>query len=56
VEEIEKRELKSASPELLVRQTLAIWDMGRALGFSEQIQLEKNLWTDLQNKWKSRAK
>ncbi len=56
VEEIERRELKTASPELLVRQTMAIWDMGRALGFSEQTQPEKNSWADLQNKWKSRDK
>ena len=57
VAEVEKREIKEAPFELLVKQTLAIWDMGKALGFdehtgrSEDILTTRNLWLTLHKRW-----
>jgi hypothetical protein len=57
VAEIEKQEIKEAPFELLMKQTLSIWDMSKALGFdkrsdsSEEILTSGNLWLTLHKRW-----
>jgi hypothetical protein len=52
VGEVEAREIKTASFELLFQQTLSIWDIGRSLGFSTHDTPSNPLWPKLQLKWK----
>jgi len=33
---VERREIKEASFDLLMKQTISIWKMGKALGFAQQ--------------------
>jgi hypothetical protein len=54
VREIEARELREASPELLVRQMLSIWQFNWSLGFSDPNTLPDNSWSNLQKKWMER--
>jgi len=52
VAEIEQQEIRSAPFELLLQQTLSIWDMGRSLGFLDRDEPLNLLWIQLQRKWK----
>jgi hypothetical protein len=52
VAEVEAREIKTASFELLLQQTFSIWDIGRSLGFSGYDTASNPLWPRLQLKWK----
>ena len=52
VAEIEAQEIKDMSFELLLQQTLSIWDIGRSLGFSGHDTPSNPLWHKLQLKWK----
>lgn len=52
VVDAEDHELKNASFELMLKQTLSIWDIGRSLGFLSKSKLPNPLWLKLQIKWK----
>jgi len=51
VKEVEEKEMRDASFELLFKQTLAIWDIGKALNYSDSGELHHSMWAELQNKW-----
>jgi hypothetical protein len=51
VKEVEEKEMRDASFELLFRQTLAIWDIGKALNYSDSGESYNNMWAELQKKW-----
>jgi hypothetical protein len=52
VAEVEEQEIRNASFELLFKQTLSIWEIGRSLGFPDQDKPSNPLWIQLQRKWK----
>ena len=54
VAEIEEREIVRASFELLFKQTLSIWDIGKSLGFSAHDRPSNPLWNQLQRKFKDK--
>jgi hypothetical protein len=43
--------MREAPFELLFKQTIAIWDTGKALKFSDSGELHNNMWAELQKKW-----
>jgi hypothetical protein len=51
VKEVEENEMRQASFELQFKQTLAIWDIGKALNFTDSKKPSNYMWADLQNKW-----
>ncbi len=51
VKEIEEKELRDASFELLFRQTLSIWDIGRTLDFFTSYPPSEHVWSVFQKKW-----
>jgi hypothetical protein len=51
VKEIEEREMREATFELLFKQTLSIWDIGKSLHFFHQARPSDYIWADLQKKW-----
>ena len=51
VAEIEKREIKTTTFELLLRQTISIWDISKSLQFSDKSNSFDSLWVHLQKKW-----
>ncbi len=51
VAEAEEREIKEAPFELLLQQTISIWEIASTLNFLEQKQVPDMLWTYLQKKW-----
>jgi hypothetical protein len=51
VRRVEDEELKNASVELMVCQTLSIWDIARTLGLTEPSAPEDRSWQLLQQKW-----
>lgn len=51
VKDVEEKEMREASFELLFKQTLAIWDIGRALNFADSREPDNYMWADLQKKW-----
>lgn len=54
VADVESKEIRNASFELMMRQTFAIWDIGRLMQFSAQNEQPNPLWFQLQIKWKDR--
>lgn len=48
VEKVEAKELKDAPFELMLKQTISIWDMSRTLQFTSYHQQDNNLWSQLQ--------
>jgi hypothetical protein len=54
VADVKKREIRNASFELMLKQTFAVWDIGRSLRFFNQDELPNPLWSQLQIKWKER--
>jgi hypothetical protein len=51
VAEAENREIREASPELLLRQTFSIWEIARSLDFFEEGEMPDTLWSRLQTTW-----
>ena len=51
VKQVEEEELKNASPELMIRQTLSIWEIARMLDFKPSPEPPDRSWQDLQRKW-----
>lgn len=51
VKEVEEKEMREASFELLFKQTLAIWDIGKALNCSDSGEPHNIMWAELQKKW-----
>ena len=49
---VESKEIKNASFELMMKQTFAIWDIGRLMQFFPEDELPNTLWFQLQIKWK----
>ena len=54
VAEAENREIRNAPPELLLKQTFSIWEIGRSLDFIEHEERPNSLWSQLQKKWITR--
>jgi len=54
VADVEAKEIRNASFELMMKQTFAIWDIGRSMQFFNQDELPVSLWPQLQIKWKER--
>jgi hypothetical protein len=54
VADVESKEIRNASFELMMKQTLAIWGIGRLMPFSAQDEQPNPLWFQLQIKWKER--
>lgn len=54
VADVEAKEIRNASFELMMKQTFAIWDIGRSMQFFSQDELPDRLWPLLQIKWKKR--
>jgi hypothetical protein len=54
VADVESKEIRNASFELMMKQTFAIWDIGRLMSFSAQDKQPNPLWFRLQIKWKER--
>ena len=52
VSEAEDYEIMSSSFELMLKQTLSIWDIGRSLGISKRDKPANPMWIKLQLKWK----
>ena len=53
IQQVEDQELKEAPFELLLQQTISIWEMGRTLGFPVESYQYNDLWSTLQKKWKN---
>ena len=53
IQEVEDQELKEAPFELLLQQTISIWEMGRTLGFPVESYQYNDLWSILQKKRKN---
>ena len=51
VKQREDEELKKASPELMIQQTLSIWEIARTLGFHNSPETPDFSWQTLQHKW-----
>lgn len=51
IQQVEEEELKNASPELMIRQTLSIWEIARTLGFRQPSEPPDRTWQELQRKW-----
>ncbi len=51
VKDVEEKEMREASFELLFKQTLAIWNIGKALNYSDSGESHHNMWAELQKKW-----
>jgi hypothetical protein len=49
--ETEKREIREAPPELLLKQTFSIWKIASSLGFLDRQEQPDRLWSRLQKKW-----
>jgi hypothetical protein len=54
VADANKREIRNASFELMLKQTFAVWDIGRSLRFFSQDELPNPLWSQLQIQWNER--
>jgi len=54
VADVESKEIRNASFELMMKQTFAIWDIGRLMQFFAQDEQPNPLWIRLQIKWKER--
>jgi hypothetical protein len=52
-QEVEEQELREAPFELLLQQTISIWEMGRTLGFPVESYQSNDLWSILQKKRKN---
>lgn len=53
IQEVEDQELKEAPFELLLQQTISIWEMSRTLGFPVESYQYNDLWSILQKKRKN---
>jgi hypothetical protein len=51
VKEVEDREIQEAPFDLLFKQTLSIWDLGRSLDFFSYKDTPESIWPYLQQKW-----
>ena len=51
VKQMEEDELRSASLELMIQQTLSIWEIARTLGFQDAPEAPDLAWQNLQRKW-----
>jgi hypothetical protein len=47
----ESKEIREAHPELLLRQTLSIWDLASSLNFFEHEEMPNTMWSQLQKAW-----
>ena len=51
VKEREDQEMREATFDLLFKQTLSVWDIGRSLSLYDESQASEYVWSDLQKKW-----
>ena len=51
VREVEEQEIKSAPFDLLLQQTLSIWNIGRSLAFFDHNDQPIYPWSILQTNW-----
>jgi hypothetical protein len=51
VEQREAEEMKNAPVDLLIRQTISIWEIARALNFQHPSEPPDRTWQTLQRKW-----
>ena len=51
VKQREAEEMKNAPIELLIRQTISIWEIARALNFQHTSEPPDRTWQILQRKW-----
>lgn len=51
VKQLEDEELEKAPLELMIQQTLSVWEMARALGFQNSPETPDLTWQTLQRKW-----
>ena len=51
IRRIEVEELRNAPVELMVRQTLSIWEVAQTLGLTEPSATEDRSWQILQKRW-----
>lgn len=51
VKETEDQEMREAPFDLMFKQTLSIWDIGRSLHFFNETQTYELKWSDFQKKW-----
>lgn len=51
VREMEDKEIREAQFDLMFKQTIAIWDIGRTLNFFNETETSEFTWSELQKKW-----
>lgn len=51
IRRIEDEELRNAPVELMIQQTLSIWEIAQTLGFTEPSATEDRNWQILQKRW-----